>query len=233
MLTAKQIKLKYGISRTSLLEYEKKGLIHPKKTPKGHRRYMEDEIKMLTEKNNEQNWPLLMRIIREDYGLLPNQIKLIGSSGGLEDDGKFEDCLREDYDWDSLSHYVLGVYERVPVTYTGAQWIIHDKTLRLVMSQQIASNIYFKKNNQNQFLSTNIGERETLFDLPESGHIIFDNIINYLNERYKEHYYRTLRYFPDRKLIKVTNEIPLFILGEEMDELNNGIFPVVFRLSDY
>jgi putative resolvase len=47
LLTTKQVRESYNISRLTLLKWEKEGLIHPLKTPKGTRRYLKSELEKL------------------------------------------------------------------------------------------------------------------------------------------------------------------------------------------
>ena len=44
LLSAKQVREKYNISRLTLLHWEKEGFIHPLRTPKGTRRYLKSDI---------------------------------------------------------------------------------------------------------------------------------------------------------------------------------------------
>jgi putative resolvase len=47
LLTTKQVRENYNISRLTLLNWEKEGLIHPLKTPKGVRRYLKNDLERL------------------------------------------------------------------------------------------------------------------------------------------------------------------------------------------
>ena len=47
LLTTKQVRENYSISRLTLLNWEKEGLIHPLKTPKGVRRYLKNDLEKL------------------------------------------------------------------------------------------------------------------------------------------------------------------------------------------
>lgn len=47
LLTLKQVREKYNLSRATLLNWEKEGLLHPAKTPKGTRRYIQRDLEHL------------------------------------------------------------------------------------------------------------------------------------------------------------------------------------------
>lgn len=47
LLRVKEIKEKYAIGHTSLLEWEKQGILEPHRTPGGHRRYLQSDIEKL------------------------------------------------------------------------------------------------------------------------------------------------------------------------------------------
>ncbi len=47
LLTIKQIEAKYQITKSSLKNWEKQGLLHPVRTPGGHRRYLQQELDTL------------------------------------------------------------------------------------------------------------------------------------------------------------------------------------------
>ena len=53
LLTLKQVKEKFNISRITLLKWEKEGLINPAKTPKGTRRYSQSELEYLLHMNKD------------------------------------------------------------------------------------------------------------------------------------------------------------------------------------
>ena len=53
LLTLKQVKEKFNISRITLLKWEKEGLINPAKTPKGTRRYSQSELEYLLHMNRD------------------------------------------------------------------------------------------------------------------------------------------------------------------------------------
>jgi putative resolvase len=44
LMTFKQVKEKYNVSRATLLKWEKEGILQPVKTPKGTRRYLQKDI---------------------------------------------------------------------------------------------------------------------------------------------------------------------------------------------
>ncbi len=47
LLTAHQIRERYGLHRNTLYKWEKQGLLHPIRTPGGRRRYRKEEIERL------------------------------------------------------------------------------------------------------------------------------------------------------------------------------------------
>lgn len=47
LLTAHQIQERYGLHRNTLYKWEKQGILHPVRTPGGHRRYRKEEIERL------------------------------------------------------------------------------------------------------------------------------------------------------------------------------------------
>lgn len=47
LLTLKQVREKYNLSRATLLNWEKEDLLHPAKTPKGTRRYIQSDLEHL------------------------------------------------------------------------------------------------------------------------------------------------------------------------------------------
>jgi putative resolvase len=47
LLTAHQIRERYGLHRNTLYKWEKQGLLHPVRTPGGRRRYRREEIERL------------------------------------------------------------------------------------------------------------------------------------------------------------------------------------------
>ena len=47
LLITKQVRENYNISRLTLLNWEREGLIHPLKTPKGVRRYLKNDLDRL------------------------------------------------------------------------------------------------------------------------------------------------------------------------------------------
>jgi len=56
LLTLKQVCEKYNVTRATLLSWEKQGLLHPPKTPKGTRRYVQEDMERLlglASKNSE------------------------------------------------------------------------------------------------------------------------------------------------------------------------------------
>jgi putative resolvase len=80
LLTIKQCKEIYGISRISLINYEKKGLITPIRTPGGVRRYKVEDIErilgIIEEKKNTKRTILYARVsTKKQDEYLKNQVK--------------------------------------------------------------------------------------------------------------------------------------------------------------
>jgi putative resolvase len=80
LLTIKQCKEVYGISRISLINYEKKGLIIPIRTPGGVRRYKVEDIErilgIIEEKKNTKKTILYARVsTKKQDEYLKNQVK--------------------------------------------------------------------------------------------------------------------------------------------------------------
>jgi putative resolvase len=80
LLTIKQCKEIYGISRISLINYEKKGLIIPIRTPGGVRRYKVEDIErilgIIEEKKNTKRTILYARVsTKKQDEYLKNQVK--------------------------------------------------------------------------------------------------------------------------------------------------------------
>ena len=80
LLTIKQCKKVYGISRISLINYEKKGLITPIRTPGGVRRYKVEDIErilgIIEEKKNTKRTILYARVsTKKQDEYLKNQVK--------------------------------------------------------------------------------------------------------------------------------------------------------------
>jgi putative resolvase len=80
LLTIKQCKEVYGISRISLINYEKKGLITPIRTPGGVRRYKVEDIErilgIIEEKKNTKRTILYARVsTKKQDEYLKNQVK--------------------------------------------------------------------------------------------------------------------------------------------------------------
>nr|WP_231475449.1 IS607 family transposase [Persephonella sp. KM09-Lau-8] len=108
MLTIKNIKEVYGISRTTLINWEKKGLLSPIRTPGGQRRYRREDIeKILQLTDKEENEPKADTVIyarvstkkQEEY--LKNQIK------------RLEKFAKENgYKYEIISEIASGVNEK-------------------------------------------------------------------------------------------------------------------------
>jgi predicted site-specific integrase-resolvase len=81
LLTIKKCGEIYGISRISLINYEKKGLITPVRTPGGIRRYRVEDIEQILgvirkENNNDRKTILYARVsTRKQEEYLKNQVK--------------------------------------------------------------------------------------------------------------------------------------------------------------
>ncbi len=108
MLTIKNIKEAYGISRTTLINWEKKGLLSPIRTPGGQRRYRKEDIeKILQLTDKEENKPKTDTIIyvrvstkkQEEY--LKNQIERLE---------KF--AKEKGYSYEIISEIASGVNEK-------------------------------------------------------------------------------------------------------------------------
>ena len=193
----------FGISRASLIEHENNGSLHPDKTIKGHRRYHEDAIKELIKQKD--CWPLLIQIARKNYGYLPETLNVIGRG--------------------------IGSYKRIPVEYTGTQWIIHDPQLKIILAHQIPIEIYFDEIKPNKVIcGTNINCKTYQFI---SGNCIkLSEIVDDINKSSIEHYARVSLHDPSIKHKELLCEMPLFIMGREVNESLNAIFPVVYRCED-
>jgi len=108
LLTIKNIKEAYGISRTTLINWEKKGLLSPIRTPGGQRRYRREDIeKILQLADKEENEPKADTVIyarvstkkQEEY--LKNQIK------------RLEKFAKENgYKYEIISEIASGVNEK-------------------------------------------------------------------------------------------------------------------------
>ena len=55
LLTPKQIHNKFNLSRSTLLTWEKEGLLCPVKTPKGTRRYPQNDLEHILHLNKENS----------------------------------------------------------------------------------------------------------------------------------------------------------------------------------
>ncbi|WP_457640935.1 IS607 family transposase [Persephonella sp.] len=108
LLTIKNIKEAYGISRTTLINWEKKGLLSPIRTPGGQRRYRKEDIeKILQLTDKEENKPKTDTIIyvrvstkkQEEY--LKNQIERLE---------KF--AKEKGYSYEIISEIASGVNEK-------------------------------------------------------------------------------------------------------------------------
>ena len=81
LLTIKKCEEIYRISRISLINYEKKGLITPVRTPGGIRRYRVEDIEQILgiirkENNNDRKTILYARVsTRKQEEYLKNQVK--------------------------------------------------------------------------------------------------------------------------------------------------------------
>ena len=108
LLTIKNIKEAYGISRTTLINWEKKGLLFPIRTPGGQRRYRKEDIEkvlQLTDKkedNPKADTVIYARVStkkQEEY--LKNQIK------------RLEKYAKENgYSYEIISEIASGVNEK-------------------------------------------------------------------------------------------------------------------------
>ncbi len=108
LLTIKNIKEAYGISRTTLINWEKKGLLSPIRTPGGQRRYRKEDIEkilQLTDKkedNPKADTVIYARVStkkQEEY--LKNQIK------------RLEKYAKENgYSYEIISEIASGVNEK-------------------------------------------------------------------------------------------------------------------------
>jgi len=108
LLTIKNIKEAYGISRTTLINWEKRGLLSPIRTPGGQRRYRKEDIeKILQLKDKEENHSKTDTIIyarvstkkQEEY--LKNQIE------------RLEKFAKENgYSYEVISEIASGVNEK-------------------------------------------------------------------------------------------------------------------------
>ena len=108
LLTIKNIKEAYGISRTTLINWEKKGLLSPIRTPGGQRRYRKEDMeKILQLADKEENEPKADTVIyarvstkkQEEY--LKNQIE------------RLEKFAKENgYNYEIISEVASGVNEK-------------------------------------------------------------------------------------------------------------------------
>ncbi|MDN5363915.1 MAG: putative resolvase, partial [Eubacteriales bacterium] len=79
LLNVQKVKEIYGISRRTLINWEKEGVIVPLRTPKGRRRYKKEDIKKLLGMIEEKPKPTVVLYARvstkkqEEY--LKNQIR--------------------------------------------------------------------------------------------------------------------------------------------------------------
>ena len=104
LLTAQKVKELYGIHRNTLLNWEKKGLLKPIKTPGGKRRYKKDDIEKLLGMMEEKTKPKVILYARvstkkqKDY--LENQI------------AKLEKFVKsQGWDYEIISEIASGVNE--------------------------------------------------------------------------------------------------------------------------
>jgi len=106
LLTIKKCEEIYGISRISLINYEKKGLITPVRTPGGIRRYRVEDIEQILgiirkENNNDRKTILYARVsTRKQEEYLKNQVKR------LEEYAKLNN-----WDYDIIQEIASGVNE--------------------------------------------------------------------------------------------------------------------------
>lgn len=230
MLTAKQIKLKYGISRASLIEYEEKGLLHPHKTPMGHRRYNESSIRLLLEEKDA--YPMLLKIRRRNYGLLPETLKVMGCDGGKNSFcfTRKSDVTNEELQdkWELSASPCIATYVRIPVKYTGTQWLVEDPELKTILAFQIPRIICFEEIKKKSSITVSYFPNEKIYQFQDDNYVDLIQITKDINDASRKYCLAASRY-SDLKHEDLACEIPLFIMGEEIDDVNNAIAPVVFR----
>lgn len=79
-----EIKQRYKISHTTLLEWEKAKLLSSHKTPGGHRRYDREQVESLLRAGHEDKLILCQMLLHFDnYEPLPDQVKIVGMSGPI------------------------------------------------------------------------------------------------------------------------------------------------------
>jgi len=105
LLSVKQCKEIYGISRISLINYEKERLITPVRTPGGIRRYKVEDIErilgIIEEKSSTKKSILYERVsTRKQEEYLKNQIK------------RLEECAQlNNWDYEVIQEIASGVNE--------------------------------------------------------------------------------------------------------------------------
>ncbi len=88
LLNIQKVKETYNISRSTLINWEKEGLISPIRTPKGRRRYKKEDIEKLLGMIEEKTKPKVILYVRvstkkqEEY--LKNQIRRLGEYASLQ-----------------------------------------------------------------------------------------------------------------------------------------------------
>ena len=75
-MTIAEITKRYNVSRSALLDWERKSYLRCSKTPGGHRRYEEEDVKRIM--GAEANEPTYL-IYFDSYRSLPQTIKLVSS----------------------------------------------------------------------------------------------------------------------------------------------------------
>lgn len=107
LLAIKDIKDLYGISRMTLINWERKGILHPIRTPGGQRRYLKEDIERLLKlASEEQTQPQADTIIYARVSTRKHEEYLKSQLRRLEEYAK-----KHGYSYEIISEIASGVNE--------------------------------------------------------------------------------------------------------------------------
>lgn len=225
MMNAKEVAKMYGISRTSLIEYEKQGLITSVKTPGGHRRYKQVDIAKLMNFATKKDFPPLIEIHYDNYCCLPLNVKLIVDVVG-------DPALDADWDANPLSNddpdlggVDLEYYKKIYPAFVENRFVFNDFPEYL---RTIPTEIVLKSHDINpsfQCVQGNIKK----YNLKNDS-LFFNEIIDDINQSNKYHYTIQQSFNPNNlPLIRYNCDFPMCFLGKEFDSGTNTIKPVIYK----
>lgn len=235
MLTTKEVRLKYGISRNSLIEHEQNGDIVPERTPNGHRRYNEDEIKLLLDKNEDNS--IFMKICKTNCGKLPMELKIVTIEKDFYQKGQLilghenlsdvKELMNCDEGVDKK--FIMGYYKRLELERFSSGWKVHDIEARKKL-QNISMSVYFN-HDKNEDTGISIFSNDKKYEIIDDV-IFLPDIIHSMNLSYFKIYESNKKYnIADKKCFYLNFDLPKFVIGEEVfDGLD--VYPVVYKLQD-